>query len=108
MGAPLFTVVDPRSMRLEGSVPAADLGALRIGAPVRFTVSGYPGRTFDGTIQRINPAADPVTRQVPVVVSIPNDGGVLVALAMFAYYSGVVFILGAEFAAALMTKGRRA
>ena len=34
--------------------------------------------------------------------------GVLVALAMFAYYSGVVFILGAEFAAALMTKGRRA
>ena len=34
--------------------------------------------------------------------------GVLVALAMFAYYSGVVFILGAEFAAALMAKGRRA
>jgi membrane protein len=32
--------------------------------------------------------------------------GVLVALAMFAYYSGVVFILGAEFAAALM-KGDR-
>ncbi len=32
--------------------------------------------------------------------------GVLVALAMFAYYSGVVFILGAEFTAALM-KGSR-
>jgi membrane protein len=32
--------------------------------------------------------------------------GVLVALAMFAYYSGVVFILGAEFAAALMRTGR--
>jgi len=32
--------------------------------------------------------------------------GVLVALAMFAYYSGVVFILGAEFAAALMKGGR--
>ena len=28
------------------------------------------------------------------------------ALAMFAYYSGVVFILGAEFAAALMKGGR--
>jgi membrane fusion protein, multidrug efflux system len=78
LGGPLFTVVDPRSMRLEASVPAADLAALRIGAPVHFTVSGYPGRTFTGTIQRINPAADPVTRQVPVVVSIPNAGGVLV------------------------------
>jgi membrane protein len=32
--------------------------------------------------------------------------GVLVALAMFAYYSGVVFILGAEYAAALMRGGR--
>ena len=32
--------------------------------------------------------------------------GVLVALAMFAYYSGVVFILGAEFAAALMKEPR--
>jgi membrane protein len=31
--------------------------------------------------------------------------GVLVALGMFAYYSGVVFILGAEFAAALMKGG---
>jgi membrane fusion protein, multidrug efflux system len=79
LGAPLFTVVDPRSMRLEASVPAGDLAALRIGAPVHFTVSGYPGRTFDGTIQRINPAADPVTRQVPVVVSIPNSGGALVS-----------------------------
>ncbi len=32
--------------------------------------------------------------------------GVLVALSMFAYYSGVVFILGAEFAAALLKTGR--
>lgn len=32
--------------------------------------------------------------------------GVLVALAMFAYYSGVVFILGAEFTAALMRTSR--
>jgi len=32
--------------------------------------------------------------------------GVVVALAMFAYYSGVVFLLGAEYAAALMRTGR--
>jgi RND family efflux transporter MFP subunit len=46
---------------------------------VRFTVNGYPGRTFAGTVQRIAPAADPATRQVPVVVTIPNDEGTLVA-----------------------------
>jgi membrane protein len=33
--------------------------------------------------------------------------GALVALSMFAYYSGVVFILGAEFAAALLAEHRR-
>jgi membrane fusion protein, multidrug efflux system len=79
VGGPLFVIVDPGSMRLEGSVPAAELGQVRIGAPVRFTVTGYPGQTFQGTVQRINPAADPVTRQVPVIVSIPNSQGALVS-----------------------------
>lgn len=78
-GAPMFTVVDPGSMRLEGSVPAADLGQVRQGATVRFTVTGYPGQTFTGTVSRINPSADPVTRQVPVYVTIPNGGGALVS-----------------------------
>lgn len=78
-GAALFTVVDPHSMRLEASVPADQLGELRIGSTVRFTVNGYPGRAFTGTVQRISPAADPQTRQVPVVVTIPNEGGTLVA-----------------------------
>jgi RND family efflux transporter MFP subunit len=78
-GAELFTVVDPKSMRLEASVPASDLGSLRVGSTVRFTVNGYPGRTFTGTVKRIAPAADSQTRQVPVVVSIPNDEGTLVA-----------------------------
>lgn len=78
-GMPLFTVIDPASMRLEGAVPAAELASLRPGVPVRFTVTGYPGRTFEGTVQRISPTADPATRQVPVVVALPNAEGVLVA-----------------------------
>lgn len=78
-GAALFTVVDPRSMRLEANVPADQLGQLKVGSTVRFTVNGYPGRTFSGTVQRIAPAADPATRQVPVVVTIPNEQGTLVA-----------------------------
>lgn len=78
-GMPMFVLVDPGSMRMEGSVPASELGQVRVGAPVRFTVTGYPGQTFTGTVARINPAADPVTRQVPVIVSIPNAQGALVS-----------------------------
>ena len=33
--------------------------------------------------------------------------GALVALGMFAYYSGIVFILGAEFTEALRSRRRR-
>jgi len=77
-GAALFTVVDPSSMRLEGSVPAEDLAQVRVGAPVTFTVNGYPGRTFTGKVSRVNPTADPTTRQVRVVITIPNTEGRLV------------------------------
>ena len=77
-GSALFTVVDPSSMRLEASVPAEQLASIRIGVPVNFTVSGYPGRQFVGRITRINPTADPTTRQVRIYVSIPNAGRALV------------------------------
>jgi membrane fusion protein, multidrug efflux system len=77
-GSALYTVVDPSSMRLEASVPAEQLSEIRIGVPVTFTVSGYPGREFVGRIVRVNPTADPTTRQVRIYVSIPNAGRTLV------------------------------
>jgi membrane fusion protein, multidrug efflux system len=77
-GSALFTVVDPSSMRLEASVPAEQLSLIRVGVPVNFTVSGYPGRQFVGHIVRVNPTADPTTRQVRIYVSIPNSGRALV------------------------------
>jgi RND family efflux transporter MFP subunit len=78
-GSEMFTIVDPSSMRLEASVPADALTALRVGDPVEFTVNAYPDRTFTGRVERINPAADPDTRQVRLYVAIPNVGGRLVA-----------------------------
>ena len=77
-GGEMFTIVDPTSMRLEASVPANQLAAIRVGSPVKFSVSGYPDRSFDGRITRINPIADPTTGQVRVVVSVPNAGNNLV------------------------------
>lgn len=78
-GAPLVTIVDPSTMRLEGSVPADQLANIRVGAPVTFTVTGYPNRTFHGSVSNIYPSADPGTRQVRLYVRIPNAGRGLVA-----------------------------
>jgi membrane fusion protein (multidrug efflux system) len=64
-GTELYKIIDPRSMRLEAAVPSE--------------VRGYPGQAFAGRIERISPAADPVTRQVSIFVSIPNTAGRLVA-----------------------------
>ena len=77
-GGAMYTVVNPSTMRLEASVPADQLSAIRIGAPVDFTVNGYPTRQFTGHITRINPVADPSTRQVRIIVALPNANGILV------------------------------
>jgi RND family efflux transporter MFP subunit len=77
-GTALYTVVDPGSMQLEASVPAEQLSQARVGMPVEFKVNGYPARTFIGRITRVNPTADPTTRQVKIVAAIPNAGNTLV------------------------------
>jgi membrane fusion protein, multidrug efflux system len=77
-GSALYTVVDPASMQLEAAVPADQLGSVRIGMPVEFKVNGYPNRTFPGRITRVNPTADPATRQVKITAAIPNAGNTLV------------------------------
>jgi RND family efflux transporter MFP subunit len=78
-GTALFSVVDPASMRLEASVPAAQLAQVKAGAPVSFTVSGYPDRRFVGRVARISPTVDQGTGQVRIVVSVPNASNNLVA-----------------------------
>jgi RND family efflux transporter MFP subunit len=77
-GNALYTITDPSRMKLEATVAANQLSAIRVGAPVNFVVQGYPGRVFTGRVDRINPLADPSTRQIGVYVSIPNVGGALV------------------------------
>lgn len=77
-GSAIFTIVDPSTMRLEASVPAQSLTMIRVGLPVEFAVAGYPSRRFTGRVTRVNPTADPATRQVRIIVTIPNAGAALV------------------------------
>lgn len=77
-GGAMFSLVNPATMRLEAAVPAEQLGEVKVGMPVEFSVTGYPGRTFTGHITRVNPTADPATRQVSLLARIPNAGNSLV------------------------------
>ncbi|MFN5582266.1 efflux RND transporter periplasmic adaptor subunit [Gemmatimonas sp.] len=77
-GTALFTVIDPRSLRVEASVPAVALSDVRVGAPVTFTVNGTD-RELRGTITRVAPMVNAQTKQVDIQASVPNDAGMLVA-----------------------------
>jgi membrane fusion protein (multidrug efflux system) len=68
IGKELLKVIDPASMRFEGSVSADKIAAVKIGQPVMFRVNGYGEQQFAGVVKRIDPSANDVTRQVEVLV----------------------------------------
>ena len=79
----LFTLVDNRRLELESPVASADLGGLRRGQRVTFTVNSYPGTVFEGRVEEVNPAVDTESRSARVRIRVDNTGGRLKA-GMFA------------------------
>ena len=77
----LFTIAqDLTKMQVETSVDEADIGKIRLDAPVTFTVDAFPGRTFSGEVMQIRKAAQVVQNVVTytVVVAVNNTDGKLV------------------------------
>ncbi len=68
IGKELVKVIDPTSMRFEGAVSADSVSTVKVGQKVNFRVNGYGEQRFAGIVKRIDPAANPVTRQVEVLV----------------------------------------
>ncbi|MEP7314433.1 MAG: efflux RND transporter periplasmic adaptor subunit [Pseudomonadota bacterium] len=69
VGKELLKVIDPASLRFEGFVSADSVGEVRPGQQVTFNIHGFADRTFQGSITRVNPAANATTRQVEVLVN---------------------------------------
>ncbi len=76
-GAPLFRIVDNRTLDLTVSVPSARLGEVRVGQALEFTTDAVAGRTFRGRVMFINPAVDEANRSVKVVAEVANPDNVL-------------------------------
>jgi HlyD family secretion protein len=68
------------SMEAHGRIDEADVGKLKIGQPVRFTVDAYPDRTFAGKVLQIRKAPEVVQNVVTyiAVVSAPNPEHLLI------------------------------
>lgn len=74
IGKELIQVIDPSSMRFEGQVSADQMGVLKVGQRVTFRINGMAQNgdqlSSRGVVKRIDGAANPVTRQVSVIVEI--------------------------------------
>lgn len=69
-GKELLKVIDPASKRFEGLVSSEHIGRIEAGQAVRFRVNGHANELFEGRVRRVNPAANPATRQIEVLVDL--------------------------------------
>jgi HlyD family secretion protein len=73
----LFVIAqDLRNMRVDVSIDEAEVGRVREGQPVTFTVDSFPGRVFRGTVGQVRKAAqvvqNVVTYTAVIATSNPN------------------------------------
>ena len=72
---PILQIVDDKRLRLVVPVPEAQLGDMKLGQLVTFTVPAYPGQTFQAPIERISREVDEKSRTMPVELDVVNRAG---------------------------------
>lgn len=76
----LFQIAqDLRHMQIDTTVSEADIGNVRSGQPVTFTVDAFPGKTFHGVVSqiRLNPTIQQNVVTYDAVVSVNNPQAIL-------------------------------
>ena len=69
---PLFTITSPDQVWVSVDLPENLIAKARIGRPVSIAVDAYPDKQFNGRIEKVAPALDPVTRRITVRCSVDN------------------------------------
>lgn len=74
-GDELMTVLEIDPIKVEVQVLEAEVGYLEEGRRASVTFAAFPGETFRGRIETINPVVDPETRTARVTLLLDNPGG---------------------------------
>lgn len=70
----LFLIAqDLQKMKVLASIDEAEVGKVRIGQAVKFTVDAFPGRTFQGTVSQIRKAAITVQNVVTYTAEVETS-----------------------------------
>lgn len=72
--ADLYVIADLENMQVVGNVDEADIGQVKVGQHVTFTVDAYPDDIFSGTVTqvRLNPTTTSNVVTYEVIVNAPN------------------------------------
>ena len=72
--ANLYVIADLDNMQVVGNVDEADIGQVKVGQHVTFTVDAYTNDTFNGTVTqvRLNPTTESNVVTYEVIVNAPN------------------------------------
>lgn len=76
----LFIIAeDLKKMQIEADVDENDIGKIKKGQEVRFTVQAYPDRVFSGKVRQVRLQPETIQNVVnyTVVIDVPNDDGIL-------------------------------
>jgi RND family efflux transporter MFP subunit len=76
-GTFLVSIIRTDLLKLAFSVPEKDVGRLREGQDIVFTVDSFPGREFRGKVKTLYPNLEEKTRSLLVEAQVVNQGGSL-------------------------------
>ena len=76
-GTNLILIIRTDQLKLVFSVPEKDVGSLRKGQDIVFTVDSFPGREFRGKVKTLYPNLEEKTRSLLVEAQVVNHSGSL-------------------------------
>ncbi|HEX7407785.1 MAG TPA: efflux RND transporter periplasmic adaptor subunit, partial [Candidatus Binatia bacterium] len=71
--SPIVALATLSPVRVYADVPQSAAPLIQNGAPVTITVTGYPGREFQGSVTRHPDVLRPATRTMLVEIDVPNE-----------------------------------
>ncbi|RAI43863.1 efflux RND transporter periplasmic adaptor subunit [Rhodoplanes roseus] len=100
-GTPLLTIESRQRLLFKVYVAEGQLSRLKLSMPASVRIDALPGQVIEGTIQRIVPSGDPVTRRFEVSVAVPPDPALMPGMfgraeIVFGSTSGIIIPLQAK------------
>lgn len=76
-GVPVFSVVDLSPVKVRVGIPESEVGKVREGGRATVSIPSLEGQQFEGRIEAIAAASDPVSRTYVAKIAVPNPALVL-------------------------------